>query len=119
MSNISVGRLGEDKAAEYLRSLGYTILCRNFRTRLGELDIVAEKNNIITFCEVKTRVGDAKGKPYEAVDQRKLSHLQKACQLYLLKNNIKSAKLSLQVISIELYNDLTIKQIQMFEVISR
>ncbi len=117
MSNSSVGRLGEEKACQYLLSQNYSLLARNYRTKLGELDIVAKKNGIITFCEVKTRIGDAKGKPYEAVDYRKLKHLYNACQLYILQNNIKSAKLSLQVISIELHPDMSVQSIRMYEVV--
>lgn len=117
MSNSSVGRLGEDKATSYLLSQGYSILQRNYRTKLGELDIVAKKQGIIIFCEVKTRIGDSKGKPYEAVDKRKLQHLYRACQLYVLQNKLKNAKLSLQVISIELNWDLSVKSLQMYEVV--
>jgi len=117
MSNSSVGKLGEKKAAEYLRSQNYSILSCNYRTKLGELDIVAKKDNIVTFCEVKTRVGDSKGKPYEAVDARKLKHLYSACQLYVLQNNLKNATLSLQVISIELNSDLSVKSLRMYEII--
>ncbi len=117
MSNSSVGRLGEDKATSYLLSQGYSILQRNYRTKLGELDIVAQKRGIITFCEVKTRIGDSKGKPYEAVDKCKLQHLYRACQLYVLQNKLKNAKLSLQVISIELSSNLSVKSLRMYEVI--
>lgn len=117
MSHISIGRTGEEKACQYLLSQKFSILDRNYRTNLGEIDIVAKKGKIIYFCEVKTRTGDLMGKPYEAVDYRKLKHLQRACQLYILKNKLNNAKLSLQVISILLHADMSVKSLRMYEVI--
>ena len=117
MSLQTVGTIGEDYASKYLISCGYSIRDRNFRTRLGEMDIVAEKNTIIYFCEVKTRVGDLHGKPYEAVTYRKMQHIQRVAQAYLLHYGIKSSKLSIQVISVELNIDHTVKSLKMYEVI--
>ena len=51
------GAAGEDAAAEFLAALGYRIVQRNFRTRYGELDIVAVDGDSLVFCEVRTRVG--------------------------------------------------------------
>ncbi|OJF76047.1 MAG: YraN family protein [Treponema sp. CETP13] len=48
------GDAGEDKAVEYLKKKGYEIITRNFRTRYGEIDIIAYKDNILVFVEVKT-----------------------------------------------------------------
>jgi putative endonuclease len=52
----SIGALGEDLAARHLESRGYEIVDRNFRTRYGELDLVAAGHGCLVFCEVKTRV---------------------------------------------------------------
>lgn len=49
-----IGKAGEDKAAEYLKENGYKIIERNWHTRFGEIDIIAQKNDIIVFVEVKT-----------------------------------------------------------------
>ena len=117
MSLQSIGRLGESLAKKYLLSLGYMIKDQNFRTSLGELDIVAEKEKKIYFCEVKTRIGDLHGKPYEAVTYRKLQHIQRVAQAYLLQNGIKTSKLSVQVISIELFPDCSVRKLKMYEVI--
>ena len=51
----SLGRLGERLAAEHFERLGYTVLARNYRTRFGELDLVAADDYTLVFCEVKTR----------------------------------------------------------------
>jgi putative endonuclease len=56
-----LGALGERLAATHLESAGYTVLERNFRTRYGELDVVAANGRCLVFCEVKTRV--VRGRP--------------------------------------------------------
>lgn len=117
MSLQSTGFLGEGFARNYLSSLGYSIKAQNFRTKWGEIDIIAQKGNTLYFCEVKTRIGDLYGKPYEAVTGRKLQHIQRVAQAYLLQNAIKNCKLSVQVISIELFPDHKVKELKMFEVI--
>jgi putative endonuclease len=117
MSLQSVGIIGEQLAKKYLLSLGYSIKEQNFRTRMGELDIIAEKEHKLYFCEVKTRIGDAYGKPYEAVTYRKLQHIQRVAQAYVLQNSIKNSKLSIQVISIILFPNQSVKEIKMYEVI--
>jgi len=117
MSLQSLGRLGEALAKEHLLSLGYRIKEQNYRTDMGELDIIAIKNTILTFCEVKTRIGDTHGKPWEAVTPRKLHHIYNVAQAYLLQNDIKNSKLSVQVISIELFPDLSVKKLKMYEVV--
>ncbi len=115
MSNISIGRLGEQIASNYLLKRHIHIREYNFRTKLGEIDIIAEKDGKLLFIEVKTRVGDLKGKPYEAVDRRKILHMKRAAESYILQKNQKECKLSLQVISIELNKDLSVKKVLYFE----
>ena len=51
----SLGRRGEQLAAEHLERLGYRVVARNYRTRFGELDLVATDDYVLVFCEVKTR----------------------------------------------------------------
>jgi putative endonuclease len=59
----ALGALGERLAADHLRHAGYRIVERNFRTRFGELDIVAAGDRCLVFCEVKTRVRGRPGGP--------------------------------------------------------
>lgn len=110
-----IGQKGEVEAIIYLQKKGYQILERNYYSRWGEIDVIAKKNAKITFIEVKTRVGTLKGKPYEAVNLRKISHLLRPIQYFLLQNDYKKYKLSLDVISIVLNADLTIKELKHFE----
>ncbi len=77
-----VGRWGELEGAAYLEKIGWQILERNVRTPFGELDIVAKKDGIVIFVEVKTRTSTKFGNPEDAVDARKLAHLQSAAGHY-------------------------------------
>ncbi len=110
-----IGRLGEQIAQSYLSSKGLHIIDRNFRTKYGEIDLIIKQAKKIIFVEVKTRVGDQKGMPYEAVTRNKYSHLKLAAQLYVLKNNLKEYKLSIHVVSIILTADLKVEKIHHFE----
>ena len=73
-----LGALGERVAAEHLIRRGFRILERNYRTRWGELDIVAFDGRTLAFCEVKTRrVGYRAGTPFDAIDPRKCARVRK------------------------------------------
>lgn len=86
MTAKEVGACGENIAAFYLEKKGYRILRRNFRIKGGELDIIAAKDGIIAFVEVKTRsVGYISG-GFDAVDKRKKRLLIRAAEEYSLNN---------------------------------
>lgn len=69
--NRNTGAWGEEEAAKYLQNQGYGILCRNFHSRYGEVDLIACKDDIIAFVEVKTRAKGALYSPAEAVTPAK------------------------------------------------
>lgn len=77
------GRWGEDRAVEYLEAHGYAILGRNLHTAHGELDIIARKDLVLVFVEVKTRTNHAFAFPEESVTPRKQAHMLAAAQTYL------------------------------------
>ena len=62
-----IGKKGERAAAEYLKEQGYEIVDTNFRCPFGEVDIIAQKDDVVAFVEVKTRSGTSFGMPNEAV----------------------------------------------------
>ncbi len=66
-SRRSLGDFGERVAGAHLESKGYRIVARKFRTREGEIDIIAKKGDVLAFVEVKTRRGDAMGSALEAI----------------------------------------------------
>jgi putative endonuclease len=80
-----LGRLGEQLAAEHLIRRGFQIVERNYRTRWGELDIVAFDGRVLTFCEVKTRRASATGvSPLEAVRSLKRTQVRKMAGRWLV-----------------------------------
>jgi len=109
-----VGKIGEEMALSYLKEKGYQLLEKNFYCRWGEIDLIFKKEDKIIFVEVKTRVGDKKGKPYEAVNFYKIKDLKRAINFYLLKKNYVQYKLSLEIVSVVLNSDLSLKEIKHF-----
>jgi putative endonuclease len=77
-----VGRWGEEVAARFLEERGYRILARNLRTAYGEIDLIAYKDGLTIFVEVKARTGTGFGLPEEAITPTKRSHLINAIQAY-------------------------------------
>lgn len=78
------GKIGEDFAVSLLKKQGYKILARNFRSKFGEIDIVAEDRDTLVFVEVKTRWNKNFGDPAEAVVPWKLKHLERAAYYFKL-----------------------------------
>lgn len=77
------GGWGEEQAARYLEARGYAVLARNYRTRFGELDIIAEKDGFLAFVEVKTRKNDRFAAAREAVTPAKQERLRITAELWL------------------------------------
>ncbi|MEW5745484.1 MAG: YraN family protein [Nitrospirota bacterium] len=95
----SFGQRGEELAVAYLKGRGYAILHRNYRTPLGEADIIARHEGALVFIEVKARSTVAFGQPFEAVDLRKQEKLKKIA-LYYVKHKKVDAPVRFDVISI-------------------
>jgi len=98
--NKKLGATGEDLAAAHLRSQGFLILDRNFRCKIGELDIVARKNNVIVFAEVKTRRSEQRGGPEAAVTYRKQQRIVKLAHVYLKQKHLYHLQPRFDVIAI-------------------
>lgn len=81
-----LGQLGEDLAEKYFLERGYEILCRNWRHFRKELDMVAAKDDVLHFIEVKTRSSSQFGRPEDAVDEIKINFLVAAGEEYLYQN---------------------------------
>jgi len=80
---LALGQWGEQQAVDFLRQQGLKILSRNYRTPLGEIDIVARSRTELLFVEVKTRRGTGFGLPQEAVGARKQRQIIRTAQWYL------------------------------------
>jgi putative endonuclease len=80
----AVGRRGEDAALDRYLGAGYSLLARNWRCRVGEIDLVFVRGSLLVVCEVKARRGAALGGPFEAVTARKQEKLRRLAQALLL-----------------------------------
>lgn len=103
-------KLGEDKACEYLKNLGFKILERNFRKGYGEIDIVAieetkEDKKVLVFIEVKTRTSNQFGSPLDAITYWKLRSLIKTAQYYKMTHKNLPESLRIDAVSIILNGD--------------
>ena len=78
-----IGAVGEQLAADFLLSHGYSILCRNWRSHHCEIDIIAEERGTIVFVEVKTRTSSPFADPVAAVSVSKISHLAEAADDFI------------------------------------
>jgi len=85
-ARLTLGAWGEDRAADYLCQQGMKIIERNFRTPVGEIDIIAGNRKFLVFVEVKTRRSTAFGTPQEAVGARKQRQIIRTAHWYLQNN---------------------------------
>lgn len=99
-TDTGLGPAGEKLAARHLKQLGYRILARGHRQRLGEIDLIALDGDCIVFVEVKARSSTAGGQPHEAVDRSKQEKLTRAALIYLKKNDLLEKPSRFDVISI-------------------
>ncbi len=98
--HLTLGKSGEELAVALLEESGYRILARNYKTKLGEIDIVAYDKDTICFVEVKTRHSDKHGTPQEAISGFKQRQISKAALMYLKKNHLLDKKARFDVVSI-------------------
>ena len=96
----NVGQAGEDLAVDFLRKKKYKILTVNYRSRFGEIDIVAQKGKIICFVEVKNRSSDKFGVGAEAVNLSKQKKIISLAQQFLFQNKYADCDFRFDVIDI-------------------
>lgn len=97
-----LGRRGEDLAASHFRGMGWEVLERNYRTRLGEIDLVCRDHDTIVFVEVKTRTSADIARPDQSVTQRKQAKLRRLVEEYLVKHNLESSDVRFDVLGVTL-----------------
>jgi putative endonuclease len=96
----SLSDRGENVAAKFLRNLGYRILSRNFRTRSGEIDIIARDGKTIVLVEVTTRKGDDDVEPEAHVGIDKQRMLARAAEVYMSRYGIPPPPVRFDVIAV-------------------
>lgn len=98
--NIELGKEAQKEALNFLKANGYKLLKENYRTRLAEIDIIAEDKGVICFIEVKARSCADFGLPEEAVGARKQRQIAKAALHYLKENKLLERNARFDVISL-------------------
>ena len=113
MNNRDVGNYGETLAKNYLIDNGYEIVDTNIHfSKLCELDIIAKRDKVFHFVEVKTRKNDKLGSPLEAVTKTKYNNIKTGAYLYLQQNNIKFNKIQIDVIGVVLEPEIKIEHLE-------
>ena len=108
-----VGNAGEEKACDFLKENSYSIIERNFRTRSGEIDIIAKKDDVLVFAEVKALPsGNAETLSHE-LDLRKQRKIIKTANFFLLNHReYNNSKIRFDVLVIDMPNLPSVYHIQ-------
>ncbi|OGN02269.1 MAG: hypothetical protein A2655_04725 [Candidatus Yanofskybacteria bacterium RIFCSPHIGHO2_01_FULL_43_42] len=114
---IEFGSFAEGLAEKFLKDRGYKILGRNYRKPWGEVDVIAEKEGIIIFVEVKASDSPApKGfEPEKRVSRDKIKRIKRAAQTYVQQNNLDDRSWQIDIIAIELNKDKGAAKIRHFK----
>lgn len=110
-NNIEVGKRGELIARKYLLENDYYIIDTNYRNKIGEIDIIASKNDILIFIEVKTRTNRNYGYPYEAVNKKKQEKIVYCSLLYIKHKKFDDIQLRYDIIEVYLTKTTEINHI--------
>jgi len=97
-----IGQKGENLAFAYLQNLGYKVLERNYRCKLGEVDIIALDNDTLVFIEVRTRSSLDFGLPQESINRRKRHQISKVALEYMTRKKLKNTPARFDVVAISL-----------------
>lgn len=113
--NLTTGKIGEKIAAQKLSQQGYEIVGKNFRTRYGEIDLIAREGGIYVFVEVKARKSLTYGLPQEAVDFRKQNKIIRSALQYIKENRLGEISWRVDVVSILLNRDGSVKKFDLIK----
>ncbi len=97
----SLGKTGEHLAERFLRGKGYRILDKNYRSRRGEIDLIAEKDDFLIFVEVKTRYAIDDEDPIYRVDKKKQKRLGLAAEAYLAEHESHHSSVRFDVVTVQ------------------
>ena len=115
-NTFSLGKWAENQACNILLSKGYKILTKNFRSKFGEIDIVALHQNTLVFVEVKARQNTKFGYPEEAVTNIKIQKIIKTANYYMLVKKPAIQKMKIEVFSL-IYSQNKIVSYKIIQVI--
>lgn len=109
---ITTGMRGETLAVQYLMKQGFKIITRNYRCPFGEIDIIATKDKVYVFIEVKTRRNLSFGRPSEAINKKKREHCVKTAQCFIKHFNLADVDCRFDAIEIILTPSMKIEHIE-------
>ena len=114
--NNYVGKIGEDFACEFLKDKGFTIKDRGYKSKFGEIDIIAIKDKKVYFFEVKTSASE-KVTPFDNMNFRKVQNFKRNVEVYILKHKFHElgVMFSINFIAVYLNNDKTLKKVELIE----
>ena len=110
-----VGRLGERLAKRHLEANSFNIVETNYRASGGEIDLIAEKDEILVFVEVRTRRSQGFGSPEESVTPRKRAHLVAAAEEYLQAANAENREWRIDVVAVEIGSNDSLVRLNVIE----
>ncbi|MGC4109104.1 MAG: YraN family protein [Nocardioides sp.] len=96
----ALGRYGERVAARHLVGLGMTLLDRNWRCDVGEIDLVLRDGDVLVVCEVKTRASEACGSPHEAVTEEKFARLKQLGVRWAEAHGVRPAETRIDLVAV-------------------
>lgn len=99
-----LGSNGEEIACDFLEKSGYKIIEKNYRCKIGEIDIIAQDKDELIFIEVKTRSQRVFGNPVESVNDEKKNHIYRVAQYYIMLKKLERAKVRFDVIEVYIKN---------------
>jgi putative endonuclease len=97
---LDFGKKGEKAAESFLKKQGYRILKKNFRASIGEIDLIAEHQDVLVFIEVKSRADRSFGHPSMAVTPAKQKKIAQTAQVFLMKHSVKGRQIRFDVVSV-------------------
>lgn len=109
------GSIGEKIAVKYVKKRGYKIIKRNFKLRCGEIDIIAQDGECISFIEVKARTSNSFAEPYESVNYTKQKKVYRLAQIWLSINGYYNATCRFDIVSILLSKNYRVKEIKLIK----
>lgn len=107
-----LGIEGENIAAGYLQSKGYRIVERNFRCRLGEIDMIARYKNYLVFVEVRAKSGPGYGMPQESITPRKMEKLRRLALFYLARRPLGELNVRFDVVAVDFAGEPKVTHIE-------
>jgi len=112
--NLATGKLGENIAKDYLKKKGYKIIEENFKTKYGEIDLVAKKGKDLIIIEARTKIGDSFGSPEESLTKKKLRKLWLNARNYAARSKWQG-EVRIDAVCLVLNPDKTLQRINHYE----